>query len=60
MFLVMMFTFLALLILKLPVNLLSNKVTNLITSVSQNDFTIFVANFLNLYLTLLMLPYLLQ
>lgn len=44
-FLVMMFTFLALLILKLPVNLLSNKVTNLITSVSQNDFTIFVANF---------------
>ena len=44
-FLVMMFTFLALLILKLPVNLLSDKVTNLITSVSQNDFTIFVANF---------------
>ena len=44
-FLVMMFTFLALLILKLPVNLLSEKVTNLITSVSQNNFTIFVANF---------------
>lgn len=44
-FLVMMFTFLSLLILKLPVNLLSDKVTNLITSVSQNDFTIFVANF---------------
>lgn len=44
-FLVMMFTFLSLLILKLPVNLLSDKVTNLITSVSQNDFTIFVSNF---------------
>ena len=44
-FLVMMFTFLALYILKLPVNLLSEKVTNLITSVSQNNFTIFVANF---------------
>lgn len=44
-FLVMMFTFLALYILKLPVNLLSEKVTNLITSVSRNNFTIFVANF---------------
>lgn len=44
-FLVMMFTFLALLILKLPVNLLSDKVTNLITSVSYNNFTIFVSNF---------------
>ena len=44
-FLVMMFTFLALLILKLPVNLLSDKVTNLITSVKYNNFTIFVSNF---------------
>ena len=44
-FLVMIFTFLALYILKLPVNLLSEKVTNLITSVSHNNFTIFVANF---------------
>lgn len=44
-FLVMMFTFLVLYILKLPVNLLSEKVTNLITSVSRNNFTIFVANF---------------
>lgn len=44
-FLVMMFIFLALYILKLPVNLLSEKVTNLITSVSRNNFTIFVANF---------------
>ena len=44
-FLVMFFTFICLYILKLPINLLDAKITKLITSISENNFTVFIANF---------------